>query len=90
MELFKVFSNKNSKDVARDRLKLILIHDRAKISPAVLEMMKKDILEVIEKYVVIDNEEVEVKLASMEELEECFPALIASIPIKEMKILEGK
>lgn len=88
MDLFKVFSGKSSKAVAKDRLKLILIHDRAKISPAVLEMMKSDILEVIEKYIVIDNEEVDVKITTTEDIEESFPALVASIPIKEMKRLE--
>lgn len=90
MDLLKVFSNRASKEVAKDRLKLILIHDRAKISPVVLEMMKADILKVIEKYVVIDNEEVDVKLTTTEDIEESFPALVASIPIKEMKSLEGE
>ncbi|MEL7596925.1 MAG: cell division topological specificity factor MinE, partial [Clostridiaceae bacterium] len=50
MDLLKFFSGKpSSKEVAKDRLKLILIHDRSNISPELLEMMKSDILEVISK-----------------------------------------
>lgn len=86
MDLFKLFSNKpSSKEVAKDRLKLILIHDRAKVSPELLEMMKNDILKVISKYVIIENEDVDVRLTKTEEIVDSSPALIASIPIKKMK-----
>ncbi len=85
MDLLKVFNTKSSKDLAKDRLKLILIHDRAKVSPALIEMMKTDILKVIEKYVEIDDSEVEVSLTSTDEIEGSYPALIANIPIKNMK-----
>lgn len=86
MDLFKLFSNKpSSKEVAKDRLKLILIHDRAKVSPELLEMMKNDILKVISKYVIIEDEEVDVRLTKTEEIVDGSPALIASIPIKKMK-----
>ncbi|AEB75560.1 cell division topological specificity factor MinE [Clostridium botulinum] len=86
MDLFKLFSGKpSSKEVAKDRLKLILIHDRSTIAPELLDMMKSDILRVISKYVIIDDEEVEVRLTKTEEVEASSPALIASIPIKKMK-----
>ncbi|QGU94914.1 cell division topological specificity factor MinE [Clostridium bovifaecis] len=86
MDLFKLFSSKPpSKEVAKDRLKLILIHDRANVSPELLEMMKSDILNVISKYVIIDDSEVDVRLTRAEEVESSSPALIASIPIKKMR-----
>lgn len=86
MDFFKFFSGKpSSKEVAKDRLKLILIHDRSNISPELLEMMKSDILDVISKYVIIDDSEVDVRLTNTEEVECNSPALIASIPIKKMK-----
>lgn len=86
MDLFKIFSTKtSSKDVARERLKLILIHDRANISPELLESIKEDILAVLSKYVEIDNGEVDVKMTTTEEIQGDTPALIASIPIKRMK-----
>ena len=40
----------SSKDVAKDRLKLVLIHDRANCSTQVLEMLKTDIIRVISNY----------------------------------------
>lgn len=87
MELFKIFSQKPSpKDMAKERLKLILIHDRASVSPEILEAIKEDILKVLSKYVEIDTGEIDVKMTKMEEIEGESPALIASIPIKRMKV----
>lgn len=86
MDLFKIFSTKtSSKDVAKERLKLILIHDRAKVSPELLESIKEDILTVLSKYVEIDSGEIDVKVTTTEEIQGDSPALIASIPIKRMK-----
>ncbi len=86
MDLFKIFSQRpSSKDVAKERLKLILIHDRSNVSPELLESIKEDILKVLSKYVEIDDGEVDVKMTKMEQLEGDSPALIASIPIKRMK-----
>ncbi len=86
MNLFKMFSSKGfSKDIASDRLKLILIHDRADFSPDFLEMIKSDILKVISKYAEIETGEIEVRLTTTEEYEGSAPALIASIPIRKIK-----
>ena len=86
MNLFKIFSNKIfSKDIASDRLKLILIHDRADFSPDFLEMIKSDILKVISKYAEIETGEIEVRLTTKDEYDGNSPALIANIPIKKIK-----
>lgn len=86
MDLFKIFSSKpSSKEVAKERLRLILIHDRSTVSPELLESIKEDILKVLSKYVEIDPGEIDVKMTRMEEIEGDSPALIASIPIKRMK-----
>lgn len=86
MDFFKFFSSKpSSKEVAKDRLKLILIHDRSNVSPELLEMMKSDILDVISKYVIIEDGDIDVRLTRSEEAEGCAPALVANIPIKKMK-----
>jgi cell division topological specificity factor len=86
MDLFKMFSSKVfSKDIANDRLKLILIHDRADFSPDFLEMIRADLLEVISKYAEIDTGEIEVRMTKTEEYEGSSPALLASIPIKKIK-----
>ena len=85
MDLFKFFSKQSSKDVAKERLKLILIQDRNSISPELLEAIREDMLNVISKYIEIDNEDVDIKMSNVEELEGMSPALIASIPIKRIK-----
>ncbi|AND85700.1 cell division topological specificity factor MinE [Clostridium tyrobutyricum] len=86
MDLFKIFSKKPSKEVAKERLRLILIHDRSNMSPDLLENIKEDILKVLSKYIEIDCGDVEVKMTSAEEdVGEGSPALVASIPIKKVK-----
>lgn len=86
MDLFKLFSKEPpSKDVAKERLKLILIHDRANVSPTFLEMLKSDIIRVISDYAEIDERGLEIKLTKAGEEGMATPALIANIPIKKMK-----
>ena len=63
MDLFSFFSRKpSSKDVAKDRLKLVLIHDRVNCSTQVLEMLKTDIIRVISNYMEIDEEELDIQI----------------------------
>ena len=50
MSLLELFKKKGSGDVAKDRLKLLLVSDRANCSPEVMEMIKNDIIKVISKY----------------------------------------
>lgn len=85
MDLMKIFSKSSSKDTASNRLKLILIHDRATLSPEILENIKEDILNVISKYAEIDDRDIDVKITSQDEIEGASPALLASIPIKRMR-----
>lgn len=85
MDLLSIF-RPSSKDVAKERLKLILIHDRADLSPELLDAIKGEILNVIAKYVEIDNSDVEVKLTKTNVDEGNSPALVANIPIKRTKI----
>lgn len=86
MDLFKIFSkDPPSKDVAKERLKLILIHDRANVSPQFLEMVKGDIIRVISDYAEIDENGLEIKLTRANEGGTDAPALVANIPIKKMK-----
>jgi cell division topological specificity factor len=88
MDLFKMFSkNDNSKDIARERLKLVLIHDRANVSPQFLEMIKGEIIKVISDYMEIDESGLEIKLTRTKRDEDnsTVPALVANIPIRKMK-----
>ena len=86
MDLFKLFSNRaSSKEVAKDRLKLILIHDRSDLSPELLELIKGEIMKVISSYAEIDSSEVDIRLTRTDESEGNSPALVASIPIRRIK-----
>ena len=55
MKLSNLFRRKPSREVAKDRLKILLISDRVNCSPEILEMIKKDIAEVISRYMKIDT-----------------------------------
>lgn len=81
-----------SKQAAKDRLKLVLMQDRASVSPDFFEMMKKEIIDVIKKYIEIDEEALEVEITRGLEsgLDVEGPALCANIPIKNVKPIAPK
>jgi cell division topological specificity factor len=88
LDLTKLFGRpKNSKDLAKERLKLVLIHDRANVSPQLLEMMKNEIIQVISHYMDIDTEGLDNQLTrtKSDDGEGVVPALVANIPIKNVK-----
>ena len=74
-------NRKTSKEIAKDSLKVVLIHDRAKISPEIMQAIKNDIIEVISHYVDIDKKEMEISLENDSES----VALLANIPITRIK-----
>ena len=80
-----------SKSVAKDRLKLVLIHDRANCSTEVLELMRLDILKVISKYMEFDESELDLNIGSTrsDTTGKVVPALTANIPIKNIKKPRG-
>ncbi|AFZ43787.1 cell division topological specificity factor MinE [Halothece sp. PCC 7418] len=85
MDLLERIFNRNpspsSRDEAKQRLKLIIAHDRSGLSEETLEAMRKEILEVVARYVEIDIESTEFNL----ENEEGITALIANLPIRRVK-----
>ncbi|MGG7056699.1 cell division topological specificity factor MinE [Clostridium nigeriense] len=86
MDFFRKFSSKPTpKDVAKDRLKLILIHDRGDLPHETLDKIRMEILEVLSKYIEIDIDDVEIAVSKSENLEGNNPSLIANIPIKNIK-----
>jgi len=79
-------SKTQSKDVARDRLKLVLMHDRVNCSPDLLEMIKNDIMAVLAKYVDIDDMALDINISQeMSDNNEPMSILSANIPIKNMR-----
>ena len=72
---------KRSGKIAHDRLKILLVSDRAGCSPETMELIKNDILNVISKYVEIDKENCKIQIEKDKK-----PYLFANIPIKEVKV----
>lgn len=88
MGIFDIFKkNNNSSDVAKDRLKLLLVSDRANCTPELMEMIKNDIINVISKYMEIDAEGLDIQITQTESENNngIVPALFANIPIKDLK-----
>lgn len=81
--LAKMFTKESvsSKDIARERLRLVLVHDRSSVSPNFLNALKEDLIKVIREYMDIDEESLSVHL----ENEENSVALVANIPVKGFK-----
>lgn len=73
----KVTSNSPSKEIAKDRLKFVLIHDRSKINPEIIGKIREEMLEVISKYLNVDMESCEIQLKN----EKRETILEANIPI---------
>lgn len=81
------FRKKSSGNVAKDRLKMVLVSDRANCSPEIMEQIKNDIINVLSKYVEIDIDGLDIKIeqTESESTNGMVPALFANIPIKDMK-----
>lgn len=80
-------STKESSDTAKERLHLVLMQDRANVSADFLELMKQEIIEVIKKYIDVDEKAIDVRLTnkSSEDGTTGAPALYANIPITTIK-----
>ena len=93
MNFFKNWNKKNdksiasSKDAAKERLHLVLMQDRANVSADFLELMKQEIIDVIKKYIEVDEKEIDVRLTNKENEDGTngAPALYANIPILNIK-----
>ncbi len=88
MGLLDLFNKKKtSGDYAKDRLKLLLVSDRANCSPDVMEQIKNDIIEVISRYMEIDASGLDIQITQTESEggNGTVPALYANIPIRDLK-----
>ena len=92
MNFFKKMTKKEeqtlkSKDAAKERLHLVLMQDRANVSADFLDLMRQEIIEVIKKYIDIDESAMDVRLTNKENEDGSngAPALYANIPILNIK-----
>ena len=76
-----------SKDTAKERLHLVLMQDRANVSADFLELMKQEIIDVIKKYIDIDESAIDVRLTNKSNADGSngAPALYANIPIVNVR-----
>ena len=76
-----------SKDAAKERLHLVLMQDRANVSADFLDLMKQEIIEVIKKYIDVDENSIDVRLTNKANSDGTTgaPALYANIPIVSIK-----
>ncbi len=73
-----LFRRKSSCQIAKDRLKILLISDRVNCSPEMMELIKTDIAKVISKYMKIDTANMEIQISKTS------PVLYANIPILDL------
>lgn len=92
INLFKKIGRKDqieekSKNTAKERLHLVLMQDRANVSADFLDMMRQEIIDVIKKYIDVDEKDIDVKLTNKTNEDGTMgaPALYANIPITGIK-----
>lgn len=74
-------NRKKSASVAKERLKLVLIHDRTELPPGVMEDLKEDLIRVISRHVNVDRKLVHIEFSQ----EGRNQRLIADIPLQSPK-----
>lgn len=89
MEFLKIFGKKKeqSKNLAKERLKLVLVHDRSDLSPKFLDIVKTDIIKIISEYADIDEEAFDIKVTKIKKDGNVEPVstITANIPIIKIK-----
>ena len=87
------FRRKSSREIAKDRLKILLISDRVNCSPEMMELIKTDIAKVISKYMKIDADNMEIQISTVGNKTGMgagnkHPVLYANIPILDVSAQE--
>jgi cell division topological specificity factor len=79
MSLLERLSGKKSAHSAKERLQLVLIHDRTDLTPAMLDLLKDELLEVISRHIDIDPSSVQINVTQDGREQR----LVADIPLKK-------
>ncbi len=85
--ILKLFGGKSdSSEQAHKRLKLVLIHDQANVSPQIMEHIKNDIIKVISNYIEIDQRAMDISLENDADA----VAIVANIPVNRVRPVSGR
>lgn len=76
----RFFGERDSGEVARERMQFVLMHDRLDVTPDILENIKNDILEVLSRYMEIDGNTIEVDLKQGKG----YTALVSNVQIRRV------
>ena len=77
-------NRERTKDTARQRMRLVLMHDRLDLAPDTMENMKREIWEVVSRYMVVEDDFMEFEVRRLDEL----MVLVSNIQVKELDRLE--
>jgi cell division topological specificity factor len=84
--LKRLFGHQGSSATAKERLRLVLMTDHLELAPDMIEAMKRDLVDVISRYVEVDREKIEVNF----ERQDRTLAMLANIPILSVNRSNGK
>lgn len=76
----KFFGDKRSGKVAKDRMQIILLHDRLSIEPEVMEKIKNEIIKALSKYMEIDHQSISVRVEHGKD----YAALVSNVHVKRV------
>lgn len=85
MMILKLLGRNNSGEIARRRLKLLLVSDRAGCSPELLELIRTDLLHAVSRYMEVREEDVTIQMMRTLPDGRNVPALCATIPVHDIQ-----
>ncbi|MEA1974290.1 MAG: cell division topological specificity factor MinE [Bacillota bacterium] len=87
LDIFKKFFSKepDSKSIAKERLQLVLVHDRSDCSPELINRIKNDIMKILSEYVDINEKEFDIEISQDRKQGSSKSTLIANIPINRLE-----
>ncbi|MCU0571950.1 MAG: cell division topological specificity factor MinE [Syntrophobacteraceae bacterium] len=74
------FGEKPSGKLARQRMQVVLMHDRMDLTPDIMEALKNDILAVLSRYMEIDDQSIRVEVEQGKD----FMALVSNVQVKRL------
>lgn len=76
----RFFTDRSSAKVARERMQVVLMHDRMDLTPDIMDSLKNDILAVLARYMEIDQNSIRVDL----EQGKGYTALVSNVQVKRV------